>query len=212
MNAPLPVSIEVERERTIQTLCSHYANDHLTTQELELRFEQAYRAQTMVELQALTVSLPALTMADVGYSPATRSSSITVEVPEERRHLCVMSELKKRGAWIPARNNLVKVFMGSAVIDLREALLSPGTTRFDLSSIMGEIKILVPPGVSVECSGSAIMGEFDDMHTAATAEPGVPHIEIVGSAFMGSVHVKTRLPGESALEAWRRSMQARLKR
>jgi hypothetical protein len=212
VNDYLPVSIEVERERAIQTLCSHYANDHLTTQELELRFERAYKAQTVVELQALTASLPALTIVDEGYrAPARASSSITVEVPEERRHLAVMSELKKRGAWIPARRNLVKVIMGSATIDLREALLGPGVTQFDVSAVMGEVKILVPPGVAVECSGSAFMGEFDDMHTAAVAEPGVPRVDIIGSAFMGSVHVKSRLPGESALEAWRRGLQERRK-
>jgi hypothetical protein len=209
----LPVSLEVERERAIQTLCAHYANDHLNTQELELRFEQAYKAHTVVQLQALTASLPALTIVEEGYrAPARTSSSITLEVAEERRHLCVMSEMKKRGAWVPARRNLIKVIMGSATIDLREALLAPGVTVFDISAFMGEVKVLVPPGVAVECAGSAFMGEFDDMHTAALAEPGVPRVEIVGSAFMGSVNVKSRLPGESALEAWRRSLQERRKR
>ena len=36
------MSLELERERAVQALASHFAQDHLTTQELEVRFEQGY--------------------------------------------------------------------------------------------------------------------------------------------------------------------------
>jgi hypothetical protein len=57
--------------------------------------------------------------------------------------------------------------------------------------------------VVVECDGSAIMGAFDDQHTASD-EDGAPRVRIKGMAVMASVEVKTRLPGERALAAWRR--------
>ena len=41
--------MEVDRERVIQALCSHYANDALTTQELEDRFAIANRATFVVD-------------------------------------------------------------------------------------------------------------------------------------------------------------------
>ena len=52
--------IEVDREQVIQTLCAHFAHDNLSSQELELRFEHAYKAGTSAELRALVAGLPAL--------------------------------------------------------------------------------------------------------------------------------------------------------
>src|ERR1035437_9551565 len=52
--------IEIDRERVIQTLCLHFANDNLSTQELELRLGYADKAGTSAELGALVAGLPAL--------------------------------------------------------------------------------------------------------------------------------------------------------
>ena len=41
--------LEADREQVIQTLCTHFAHDNLNTQELELRFEHAYQAQTSAD-------------------------------------------------------------------------------------------------------------------------------------------------------------------
>src|SRR3972149_6403746 len=59
LNQP-PVSLELERERAVQALCAHFAQDHLTTQELELRFEEVYRASSLDEVRRLMTGLPAL--------------------------------------------------------------------------------------------------------------------------------------------------------
>jgi hypothetical protein len=199
---------ELERERVIQALCSHYANDNLTTQELEARFELAYKAATSEDLQALLGNLPALQPAT-----ATRTARISTPfygiapaggAPPERRTLALMSEVKKVGEWIPARRNVVHAIMGTAELDLREALLSRGEIEIVATAIMGEIKIIVPPGLRVECDGTAIMGEFKELHSAVGEDPTAPLVRIHGMALMGSVTVTARLPGESALAAWRR--------
>jgi hypothetical protein len=194
-------SLEVDRERTIQQLCSHFANDNLTTQELELRFERVYKAQSAVELPATVAA------------PAGMFAVAPVDAPQpEKRMLVLMSELKKRGEWTPARRNVVRIIMGSATIDLREAHLTPGAvTEFDVSAIMGELKVIVPPGLHVECDGIAIMGEFDDSTTSGDRSPNAPRVRITGSAVMGSVHVRTRLPGEGSLAAWKRQLGDRLR-
>jgi hypothetical protein len=204
-------TLEVDRERTIQQLCTHFANDNLTTQELELRFERVYKAQSAVELQGLVAGLPAL--------PTTVPPPIGMfavgpaqTAPPEKRMLVLMSEVKKRGEWTPARRNVVRIIMGSATLDLREAHLTPGAvTEFDISAIMGELKVIVPPGLHVECDGMAIMGEFDDSTTSGDRSPDAPRVRITGSAIMGSVHVRTRLPGEGSLAAWKRQLGNKLR-
>jgi hypothetical protein len=95
-------------------------------------------------------------------------------------------------------------------LDLRSAVLPP-VTQIDVSSIMAEVVILVSPFVRVEATGGAIMGEFDHRSgsmVAATAEDA-PLVRVTGRAIMGAVRIKTRLPNESALEAWRRERRLR---
>jgi hypothetical protein len=206
--------LDVERERVIQTLCAQYANDNLTTQELEARFDLAYKAASAADLDALLANLPVLP------APASTRSTRSVppapvatpfygvapagEAPREKRTLAVMSEIKKVGEWVPARRNVVWAIMGSAELDLREALLSQGEIEIDITAVMGEVKVIVPPGLRIACDGVAIMGEFKELHSAGTEDPGAPLVRIHGMALMGSVSVKTRLPGESGLAAWRR--------
>src|SRR5262249_27256788 len=46
-------SLELARERTIQALCSHFANDRLTTDEVDKRLELAQKAESMPQLDSL---------------------------------------------------------------------------------------------------------------------------------------------------------------
>ena len=96
--------------------------------------------------------------------------------------------------------------MGNTKFDLREALILDGETHFELTVVMGEVELIVPPGLRVECDGFAFMGEFDDGHSEGLAPPDAPVIRVTGSVVMGAVRIRTRLPGESALAAWRRRL------
>ncbi|MFI5245250.1 MAG: DUF1707 domain-containing protein [Gemmatimonadales bacterium] len=197
--------IELDRERVIQTLCAHFAHDNLSTQELELRFEHAYKAGTSAELRALVAGLPALP-PEVAPAPLYAVAPDGRPDPAEKRHLVVMSNVRKKGAWTPARHNKVTCVMGNAKFDLREALILNGETHFELMVVMGEVELIVPPGLRVECDGFAFMGEFDDSHSEELAPPNAPVIRVTGAVLMGAARIKTRLPGESALEAWRRRL------
>lgn len=196
--------IEADRERVIQTLCTHFAYDHLNTQELESRFEHAYQASTSAELRALVAGLPPLPAEVQSPRPLYGVAPYGRAEPEEKRHLVVMSTVRKKGQWTPARHNHVTCVMGNAKFDLREAVLLHGETIFDLTVVMGEVELIVPPGLRVEADGFAFMGEFDDSHSDELAEPNAPVVRVTGSVLMGAARIKTRLPGETALAAWKR--------
>jgi hypothetical protein len=201
-------SLALDRERAIQSLCAHYGHDHLTTQELELRFGRVYEATSDVELRGLLAGLPALPAPPAAGHGLAPLYSISAAPPSgEKRHLVVMSELKKRGQWTPARVNTVLVVAGAATFDLRDALLARGDMNFDVTVVMGEVKFIVPPGVRVESDGFAFMGAFDHQHSAPGDDADAPIVRISGSAVMGSLVIKTRLPGESALKAWSRRLR-----
>jgi hypothetical protein len=204
------VSLESERERIVEQLSAHYAEDHLSTQELEERFELAYRARSVAELAPAVAGLPALTQPV--RAPAPRPSTPRVERrPDEgeRRYAAVMSTFRKDGEWMPSRYTRVLAVMANARLDLRDATFVDQEIVFDVKAVMSEVQILVPPGVTVECDGSAFMGEFSGRHDDARIDPDAPRVVVRGSAIMSQVRVETRLPGESRLTARRRQRQLR---
>ena len=70
-------------------LSAHYAEDHLTTQELEERFDRAYRAASAADLLAVVARLPAL--REPARAPVPRAS-----MPSLARPVAVAPELIAR--------------------------------------------------------------------------------------------------------------------
>lgn len=200
------MSLELERERTVQALCAHFAQDHLTTPELELRFDEVYRASSLDELRGLLRGLPALAPAAITATPLPMYAVATpTSVPVEKRFLALMSEVRRQGLWsVPARVT-ARAFMGAVRLDLREGQVPADGVDIDVSVMMGEVRIILPPGLRADVDGFAVMGEFSD-RTAGGGALDAPTIRVHGKAIMGAVRVETRLPKEGALQAWKRRL------
>jgi hypothetical protein len=199
------VNLEVAREETVQILCQQYAQDRLTTSELESRLEQVYKAQTMPELFALTAGLVPVTVSPTTDAKLYASADPSVLLPQERRIAVFFSEKVLDGDWELARRTVVRAIMGSATLDLREARIPAGVTELEINATLAEVKIIVPPGIRIECEGDAFMGSFIVKRSGfAVADDDAPTIRITGNAFLGEVAVKTRLPNENALAALKR--------
>lgn len=202
------MSLELEREHAVQALASHFAQDHLTTQELELRFEQVYRASSNAELRSVLGGLPALLPSAIPYEPPpTYSVAPVAAASPEKRYLAFMGEVRRKGSWIvPGRLHLFAA-MGAIRLDLREAQIPAGGVDIDATALMGEVRILLPPGLHADVDGFAVMGEFSDRTAGAAGTLDAPVIRVKGSAFMGAVRVETRLPSESVMAAWKRRLR-----
>lgn len=192
----------------MQALCSHFAHDHLSTAELELRFEAAYRASSLAELQSVTAGLPALASAPSSNTPLPTYSVASDVAPaaaeSEKRYLAVMAEVNRQGTWTVPRTIKTVAVMGSVRLDLRGAEIPAGGVDIDATTVMGEVRIILPPGLRADVDGFAIMGEFTDRSIAAAASSDAPQVRVRGSSFMGTVRVETRMPNEGALQAWKR--------
>ena len=163
------MSLDLEREQAVQLLCRQFALDHLTTQELESRLDAAYRAQSSEELRALLAGLPPVPMA--AYSSAEVAGDAHGVGPAGRQRVfSVFASVKKRGDWEPAEHIRAMALFGELVLDFREARLGPGVTTVELSAVFGTARIIVPPGLHVECEGSAFLGEFTQK-TFLSADP-----------------------------------------
>ncbi len=199
------MSLELEREEVVQALCTHYAQDHLTTGELESRFERVYAAKDRDALRTVLEGLPAVSRSLVAapispplYQPPAPSGAVR---ESEKRLLAMFSTVRKEGAWRPPRVLRGRVWFGELVLDFREADIPPEGVLIDVEVYFGEARILLPLGVGADVDCSAILGEAVDK--TQPGNPGLPMIKVEGGATFGTVKVETKLPKPQKLESWR---------
>jgi hypothetical protein len=199
--------LAAERERVVQALSAHFAEDRLTLTEFEQRLERAYNLGSADQLRSLVADLPAA-VTEAAAAQGLAAGPILVpssEVPARGVVFAVMGAAERGGSWIVPRQLKVVVVMGAAELDLREARFGPGVTEIEIFVMMGGVEIIVPPGVRVESFGAAFMGGFELLGgDAAALSPAHPVLRLSGLAIMGGAGTETRLPGESAKEAKRR--------
>jgi len=140
MSSPL---VPAARERIVEQLKRHYANDDLSEGELESRLKEAYAARTVSDLENIVVDLPSLGV------PRTDTSIKALWSGQER----------KLAGLVPPQLTLKSV-MGYVELDLRDATFAPGITTIDVRSFMGYVEIRLPVGVRVESDGRALFGYF----------------------------------------------------
>lgn len=208
------MSLEIEREQAVQALCAHYAQDHLTTGELESRFDGVYKAASREQLQTVLTGLPALRRTSIAPAPLYQvAAAVTPSVspagvmpPQEKRYLAVFGEVKKEGWWTPAPVIVGRVVFGSMLLDLREAELPPEGIMIDVDVIFGDCKVLLPPGISADVDATAMMGTVTDKSQRGL--PNAPIIRVRGSVVFGEVVVKTMLPKPARMESWRKQLKS----
>lgn len=184
------VTLDRERDRTIELLSDHFAHDNLTLDELERRIEQAYRASSLPALRDLTKDLK----TDAGAVVPRRDTPLPeVFAPERDRIVSIMANTRRRGTWQPARHLDVWSIMSDIHLDLTEARLSPGVTEIHLRAIMAAVKVIVPPGVRVVVQPSAFMADVsDEMLEQPAVGSQAPVVRITGPVFMAELRVRVR--------------------
>lgn len=212
------MSLDLEREEVVQTLCAHYAQDHLSTGELEARFERVYRAPDSAALRTVLEGLPAIRRpagsgAVLPVSGDARSTSPLYEPPRqvtglrdsEKRYVAFFSEIKKEGVWRAPSFARVRAILGTVVLDLREADIPFDGMVIDAEAILGEVRILLPLGVGAEVDCTAVMGEVVDR--TQVGSPDLPLVRVRGGATLGTIKVETKLPKKAKLESWREQVR-----
>lgn len=198
------------RQRTVEALCEHFANDAIPVEEFERRVEAAHKATSSDELKALLRDLPGGNLpAPAGpfAAPSPRARPMAaVHSKAQEFVVAIMGGAARKGRWNPARRNFAFALMGGCDLDFREAALPPGVTEVQVFAVMGGVDIVVPPGVNVESHGIGIMGGFGDVG-GHEYDASAPTLRIAGLAVMGGVDINVRYPGESSRDARRRRKQ-----
>ena len=109
--------------------------------------------------------------------------------------VAIMGGEERKGRWRPARRTNALSIMGGVDIDLREAELADGAEIL-ATAVMGAVTITVPPGVSVEMSGFALMGGNTGPDDKSLPLPDAPVVHVRAYSLMGGVVVERKKPRE----------------
>lgn len=165
-----------DRERVITLLGEAAADGRLSPDEHADRVERAYRARTLGDLAILTVDLVA-------------PSEQPIRLDGRRPVTGVFGRDARAGRWVVPETLPVLAIFGEVELDLREAILTRSRTVIYATLIAGTIQLIVPDGVQVETTGSAVLTRkrIDRGARSPGGDPAVIEVRTVG--FGGTIRV-----------------------
>ena len=185
-----------ERHAVAEVLREAAGEGRIVLEELDERLEAAYAARTYAELVPLTADLPAVRRPAL--APAFRPpTGPPVRLPAYPNSVAVMSETRRAGVWQVGQHLSAFAFMGSVVLDLRQAHFTSRDVTITANALMGGVEVVVHPAVVVVVDGLGIMGEFAERRSRkvrAQVVAGAPVVRVKGVAVMGSVTVRRGAP------------------
>jgi signal transduction histidine kinase len=108
----------------------------------------------------------------------------------------VMGSIERHGPWDVPRELPIRVVMGNAELDLREASFQPGTTTFSIHITMGNLEIVVPPDLAVDLDMSSVTGNVTDWRKAGPRSTE-RKLRITGTVKAGNCEISSLAPGQT---------------
>lgn len=183
------------RDVVIDRLSAGYADGAFEIEELERRLVRAHAAQSVTDLDVL--------VTDLAPSTSTALVPSSTALVQAKRTRVVFGAIERTGPWVVPEHLAARVLFGNLVLDLREARLAAGVTTIDVHVTMGNVEVIVPPGVEVDINASAFLANAEQRveHVAAA---NAPVVRIVGRVRLGNLEVETRRLGETTRDTRRR--------
>lgn len=203
-----PTPLEAQ-QAAIQDVRARYERGALSFEDFKRALDALVLAEDADECQAILQALPtsrdshaATALAALNPpAPPVPAPARTTEMPRKRM-VAFMAQVKKmRRAWRLAPNSQVVAFMGEINLDLNLADL-PEQAKMDLTVIMGEVVIYVPPSARVTVHSTVLLSEVNALGESTGGVVGFGHeqhdpigsapkadIEINAFVLMGSVKV-----------------------
>jgi hypothetical protein len=160
----------------VTALLTAAASDgRLTLGEHSERAERACSARTLGELAALTADLAA-------------PSAQPIRLDGRKPVAGIFGRERRDGRWVVPEHLGVTAIFGEVVLDMREALLQSQRITVLATVVGGTVQLIVPDGVAVEMTGSAVLSRRGQVGTTPTRSE-TPVIEVRAFALAGRVKV-----------------------
>ncbi len=172
---------DAERDATVERLRAATGDGRLTLEEFSQRMERATGARTRGELDRLVADLP----ADVAAAGTLAASGPA----EPSWHISPIGGLRVSGPWRMDRHVIVISIVGGTWLDLSQAQLAAPEVTLTKVSLVGGLRVAVPPGIRVEVSGVHLIGGTR-IQARPEPGPGAPTVHIRAFSLVGGVRIR----------------------
>lgn len=171
----------------LERLSDAFARDELGLEEFEARVDGAYQAASEQDLYAL--------LKDLSAAPsAPRAELVAVSAPGAARPrvLALLGSVERHGRFKLRSGSRATAVLGNLELDLRDVVLDAGLTELHVRAVLGNVELIVPPELCVECEGNGILASFASLtRLPAEAVQEGPVLRVLGSAVLGNVEIRT---------------------
>ena len=171
-----PLPVPDARERVVAELTRLFAEDRISSDDLESRLERVYHATSGAELEAILADLP---------QPGAEAAALVPADAAETRVAALLSAVERQWTGVVPRRLEVRGRLGYVELDLTSATFEPGVTVIDVRAFMGYVQLRLPAGVRVESHGRAIAGFFSLKGAGRTDAADAPVVRVTGRAAFG---------------------------
>jgi hypothetical protein len=183
--APILRASDADREAVVSRLQTAVGEGRIDLDEFGQRAEAAYAAVTRAELDALVADLPANAPPPV--------QIVGTRTPEELSS--VFGDVRLTVGTVPPRR--VGTVFGDVRIDLRQ--LRTDADRIDLyvSTVFGDIDVIVAEGVDAELQGRTVLGNRKVDLAPVQRLAGTPLVVVHAKAIFGDLGLRSLAPGDN---------------
>jgi hypothetical protein len=164
-----------DREATVGKLEDALREGRITVDEFRQRTEAAYAATTATELEPLLADLPVSATPEV--------EIVGTRPPETVFNVMGDVTLTLTGA-VPAR---VSTGFGTIRIDLRDLRTDAERIELNLSTVLGDVEVIVPEGVDAQLEGWTVLGNRTVDLAPVPRLAGTPRIVVRAHAILGDL-------------------------
>jgi hypothetical protein len=190
--APVVRASDADREQVVVRLQKALGEGRIDLDEFGQRAAVAYDAATLAELEGVVADLPSDTRPPVEIV-GTRAPEVVTSV---------FGDVRLAGGSAPQK---VSTTFGDIKIDLRGLRTDVDRLDLYLSTVFGDIEVVVAEGVDAELQGRTVFGDRRTDLAPVARLAGTPRIVVHARAMFGDLRLRSLPPGESA-SRWRALM------
>jgi hypothetical protein len=122
------------------------------------------------------------------------ATNLPALIPERGGVVGFCASVSRGANWVLPRQLRVAAALGNVDLDLTRGQIGAGVSAIHAVAVFGNIDIVVPPGVRVECDVHPLLGAFDVRESDianAVVMADAPVLRVTGSAILGCITVRT---------------------
>ncbi len=185
--------LNIQKKIAENALAEAFGLDFISMEELEKRLHQVQGAHSNSEITSYLQDLPR-DLLNFSHDDSTADMSNSNIERKENEQTTILSSSLLRGAKLRHKRINTKVILGEQTLDYSKTILEPGKYFINLTAVLCETNIIVPPLYAVTSKIRTILSEVTEK-TTKEPDANTPEIIITGKAVLSSVTIREKNSG-----------------